>query len=101
MKFNKEIMMHMRTKSSHNKVCSEKELEYIYEYNHSDELFFAINKFTGDFYKGKRNQVAFSKINYLTSSISTNHGKDEKYIYDFYKLSVDNLTIEKYEIRGK
>ncbi|MGL4453948.1 MAG: hypothetical protein ACRCTZ_22580 [Sarcina sp.] len=70
-------------------------INHEYEMHHSDELFFAINTITGDFYKGKRNQIAFSKINYLTSSISTNLGKEEKSIYEYYKLIVDDFKIEK------
>lgn len=95
MNLNEKMISHMRLKSEYNKNATEKELEFKYESYHSDELYFAINKLTGDFYKGKRNQIAFSKINYLTSSISTNLGKEEKDNYEFYKLNSNKFTIEK------
>lgn len=60
MNSNEEMISHMRAKSEYNKNASEKVLEYQYKAHHSDELYFAINKLTGDFYKGKRNQIAFS-----------------------------------------
>lgn len=95
MNLNKEMINHMRLMCEYNKNATEKELEFKYELCHSSELFFAVNKLTGDFYKGKRNQIAFSKINYLTSSITTNLGKEEKDNYEYYKLSSNEFKIEK------
>lgn len=95
MNLNKEMISHMRLMSEYNKDATEKELEFKYGYCHANELFFAVNKLTGDFYKGRKNQIAFSKINYLTSSITTNLGKEEKDNYEFYKLNSSKFTIEK------
>lgn len=63
----------------------------------SSTAYFAIHKETGKFYKGARHQVAFSQINYLKSSISTNHGKETKSEYDYYEIDSATLQITRVE----
>lgn len=68
-----------------------------YEHQQSETAYFAVHKETGKFYKGARQQVAFSQIGYLRSSISTNRGKEAKAEYDYYEINSVTLQITRVE----
>lgn len=54
--------------------------------------FYAVHKETGEFFVGKKTQIAYTKINYLKSAITYANGKKDKDNYDFYKLHADGTT---------
>jgi len=52
--------------------------------------FYAVHKETGEFFIGKKTQIAYTKINFLKSAITYVRGNKEN--YDFYKLHADGTT---------
>lgn len=52
--------------------------------------FYAVHKETGEFFIGKKTQIAYTKINFLKSAITYVRGN--KANYDFYKLHADGTT---------
>lgn len=52
--------------------------------------YYAVHKVTGEFFVGKRTQIAYTKINFLKSAITYVRGNKED--YDFYKLYSDGRT---------
>lgn len=52
--------------------------------------FYAVHKKTGEFFIGKKTQIAYTRINFLKSAITYQNKKSEN--YDFYKLHADGRT---------